>query len=855
LLYELLAGRTPFDTRAIAGQPWEAILRVIREEEPPRPSQCVGALSREQLGDLAARRGEPVQILPRRLRGELDWIVLKALEKDRNRRYSDAHSLALDLRRFLAHEPVSAGPPSAAYRARKFVRKHRGAVAGAAAVLGLLIASVVVSAVLAWRADRERQQAQAAQRAELAQRRRAEATSETLRRRVYAADLNLAYEAFRANNFGRARELLERHWPQPGENDLRHWEWRYLWQQCQSDARLALPPHRRPIRSVALSPDGRWVAWGGEEGVLQVWEVATRREVTHLGEDAGDPAIVAFSPRGDQLAASVRKGLVKLWAAGAWTETARLPHDGWVRALAFSPDGAWLACMGDDRRIDLWDLAQTNRIARTSISPLRDTTRGRLAFSPREPWLAVGETDGRIRLLELPTLAERASFPGMGEGITALAFSADGRTLASGCGFNDFSIWLWDADTGALNGKFDGHAGWITDLAFSADGRTLASAAVDQTIRLWDVRRETPESPAVPGRSPALQLKGRTVLRGHQHEVRALALSSNGQTLASGSRAGEILLWDAAPAAPVETTPVASESIRDASFSPDGRTIAAWHWDGGLSLRNTTGLDPPRRLTELGTNHYGVHFSPDGKWLAAGTRVGVIRLLDATTLREARAFHGEEMDRMLPIGFGGEGRIFLGVARVIPQPRCYLWEVVTGRKLTAWPIRAENHQVELSPDGRLVATGDHDGLLQLWDAATGRELKQAPAHRTGIVSVKFSPDNQQLASGSAYGDVTLWDVQTLTPLATLRGQSGSIYSLAFSPDGRRLVTGGNWQHAVQFWDVATRQMVATLPAPGAQHEAVRFSPDGHALLTVNSLGALNHWRAPSFEEIAAKPRE
>ncbi len=172
LLYELLTGTTPLEKKRFAEAAWEEICRVIREEEPPRPSTRLS--SSDALPSIAARRHTEPAKLARFVRGELDWIVMRALEKDRNRRYSTANAFARDVQRYLADEPVEACPPSAGYRLRKFARKHRSGLTAAAAFGALLTAGVVVSTWQAVRATQAERAAVAARDAEAAQREEAE---------------------------------------------------------------------------------------------------------------------------------------------------------------------------------------------------------------------------------------------------------------------------------------------------------------------------------------------------------------------------------------------------------------------------------------------------------------------------------------------------------------------------------------------------------------------------------------------------------------------------------------------------------------------------------------------------------
>ena len=270
LLYEMLTGRTPFDARELWESGLDGLRRTIREEEPAPPSTRLRLLpATEQTTSAQRQQVEPAR-LSSLLRGDLDWIVMKALEKDRTRRYATANELAQDLRRYLENEPVLARPPTAMYRFQKLVRRNKLVFAGAGAFAAALLIGAAVStwqffeksAAYRRAVNAEQEQNRLRQEADRA-RQSAEGQADSAQRQAYAADMNLAQEALAMNNLGRAQELLNRHRPsRPGpavanpssslassspnpqpvhpQRDLRHWEWRYLWQQCQSDALFTL---------------------------------------------------------------------------------------------------------------------------------------------------------------------------------------------------------------------------------------------------------------------------------------------------------------------------------------------------------------------------------------------------------------------------------------------------------------------------------------------------------------------------------------------------------------------------------------------------------------------------------------
>src|SRR5262245_29612631 len=223
LLYELLVGRPPLDTKELMSGGFDEIRRRIKEEQPAKPSTRLRTLEGAEKTTAARHRKIRPEQLSSELRGDLDWIVLKALEKDRTRRYETANGLASDLKRHLNNEPVTARPPSTAYRFHKAWRRNKLAYAVGLAVAGALVLGIVVSVWQAARATRS-QQSEAKQRAiadqslkrEAELRVRAQAQELAARQRAYASDLNLAQQALALNNLGRARELLERQRPQSG---------------------------------------------------------------------------------------------------------------------------------------------------------------------------------------------------------------------------------------------------------------------------------------------------------------------------------------------------------------------------------------------------------------------------------------------------------------------------------------------------------------------------------------------------------------------------------------------------------------------------------------------------------------
>ncbi|MCH8192528.1 MAG: protein kinase, partial [Planctomycetes bacterium] len=474
LLYKLPTGSTPFDTQELMRSGLDEMRKIIREREPYRPSNKIGTLSDKDRTTTAHCHATELPKLLSILRGDLDWIVMKCLEKDRTRRYDTANGLAMDLKRHLNHEPVVARPPSAVYRIQKAWRRNQLAfTSGVVIGLSVLLALVVSSWSLvserearfneetqrkvadAQRIVAEQQRAASAMNALEAARQRqlaetnqavAEANAREARRNLYAADMNLAHAAMRASNFGRAATLLARHIPSEGEEDLRHWEWRYLWQQIQGDELYALATFEHHVFTLDHSPDGRHLAIALFDGRILIWDLRKNEQVASLAEKSGTIAKCLYSPDGSTVIGYPRDGgSIRRWNAHTYKEQTPLglpisSEDYGVRNMAFSPDGRLVAAFAGfhDEETDewgdqviVWD-ANASDVLWTQSAPITGPSahHDAVCFSADGDKLFVGERNGRIiRYDGLTGTHEFDWLAHPGWGITALAGSPNGAYL------------------------------------------------------------------------------------------------------------------------------------------------------------------------------------------------------------------------------------------------------------------------------------------------------------------------------------------------------------------------------------------------------------------------------------------
>jgi WD40 repeat protein/serine/threonine protein kinase len=780
LLYELLTGTTPFDRERLKEADYDEIRRIIREEEPPRPSTRVSTLGQAALTVSARRESDP-QGLCRLLRGELDWVVMKCLEKDRNRRYESASSLAQDIGRYLRDEPVQACPPSAGYRLGKFLRRNRGAVVAASLVLLALAGGGIGAAFGSVEAWKERevtslwQQAEAARAGEANAKREAEDAREKLAAAEYGRTMQVAHQEWRDNNVRACLALLD-----GTRADLRGWEWRYVHRLCHSEI-LTLNALAfgsvGTVLSTAFSADGTRVVLGCADELAKVFDARTGAPLLACRGHTAGVGSAAFSPDGGRLVTGSYDGTAKIWDArtGAELHTLKVPA-GAIMSASFRPDGALVL---------------------------------------------TGHEDGTARLWDAGTGLEVLPLKGHGGSVRSAAFSPDGARVVTAS--EDGTARVWDASNGALVRTLHGHTQQVMAAAFSPDGSRIVTASYDRTARLWDAR------------TWALLL----TLRGHTDFVHAAAFSPDGARVVTGSWDRTARVWDARTGAAIFTLKGDTDGVTSTSCSPDGtRILTGSHgltakvWDAKGSLENHTAEQAAEERIDrvpLQGRPRDIRlaiFSPDRTRMLTAGQDRRVRLWDARTGAELFTLTGHT-EVLTSASFSPDGT---RIATAGYDGMVWVWDAAKGAEILVLKVDAKPaYSPCFSPDGKRIVAGAYDGTTRVWDASSGADLLTLRGHTGPVVSAAFSADASRIVTGSWDHTAKVWDATSGAELLTLRGHTEYVISAAFSPDGSRIVTAGQ-DHTARVWDAKSGAEVLTLKDPDGVGPA-SFSRDGSQVLT------------------------
>ena len=677
-------------------------------------------------------------------------------------------------------------------------------------------------------AEAEKQREEAVSQREFAdeQRNRAEQQEQANRRLLYTAHMPLAQQAYEDTDIQAMEGLLNSHVPKAGQEDLRGFEWYYLWRLIHSGQIISR--RNGAVYSVAFSPDDTTLAIGGEDQTVTLWDLKTRYERAAFKMPGGVIYSLAFSPNGKTLAVASGQ-TVELRDAATNQKTATLlGHTDAVRSVVFSRDGKLLATGSNDGTVILWDLNKGQ--AQNTLKGHRGFV-GSVAFSPDGKRLATASYDNSAKLWDVATGVEVATLTGHNDVVYCLAFSPDGRRMITG----GKDIRVWDVATHQRLAILKGHRSIVQCLMFSPDGKILAAAGMDNVVILWDVATQ----------------QELTTFKGHTTTIWSLAFSNDGKTLATGSQDHTARLWDVGSGREEQAYWRDRRGFKPLRFSPDGQILAMRSED-----EKTLKLYDVIRRQELGifkvrvsTISTSVAISTQERTVAVGIDDNSVILWNADARKRLPTLKGHG-GSISAVAFSPDGKT---LATGSYDQTAKLWDVATGRLLTTFTgHKGAIKVIEFSKNGRTLVTGALD-IVKVWDVTTGRQTVTLLGHLKPVWASAFSPDGKTLATVSDDETVKLWDVAIGQELATFKAHKMTVISVAFSPDGKRIATGSA-DNTVKLWDLVTGQSLITLKAHTSAVTSVVFSADGKTLGSISLGGNVRLWHAAADLEVKEQAR-
>lgn len=839
LLYELLTGSTPFDAKELLEAGIDEMRRTIREHDPVRPSTRLATLQGEELTTTAKRRNVETGQLMNQLKGDLDWIVMKCLEKDRTRRYETANGLAADIKRHLNYEPVTARPPSVGYRCQKAFRRNKLAFTAAGAVAITLVVGVVVSSSQAFRANRASRVALAAQQEaeesrgkEAEQRLAAEEAAEKARANeaetrllAYVSDSRVAQIALGEGHRNYARTLMSRYIPKAGETDLRGVEWRYLWDASNSDE-LATFKHPAIVPKAVVSRDGRWLATSCFDQKVRVWDLkrgTLQWEKFCRYSNPQSVSTIAVSPFSDLVVATGSDGMTQFRIEsgeevdhspgryGSVYEAEGVPE------LFIGGKGEWkFASLADGRWVERrWsELASIKNLQYHSWA-----SAGRLG-----EWVVI--TPQGLGKVKEGTGTDY--LPLMVNVPVAVAASKLGRWAVVGGENGEVQVYrLTEAFTNSIYSKvIKAHPNWVLGLAFSPDEKLLATGGNDQLIHLW----ELPDEGAEPRRVRTLQ--------GHNNEIWWLTFDAAGQKLYSAGKDATARVWSLQDADQRQVSVVLPPNSIAGEWEPNSRSFwtasgsgAISSWDASSGTKLSEWMLPPgwQRPFAMGVYAWPVACGPRG--IAFADTNGVARVADARSGKILSSFAVGDEASIVAAGSPDGRWLITHPSRSQETQELTCWEVSTGTKAFSWNGSGgiPGAAWAFSGNGEWLSVSGPAFQVIIFDLKTKAQVAKLPPAGWFVSAAAFSPDSTLIAVGSQDASLRIFSTSDWKLVREIQGHLSGIHRLGFSRDGKTLMASDD-NLVTRFWHVATGRELLRFDG-AARLNGNQLSPDESMMLT------------------------
>ncbi len=613
---------------------------------------------------------------------------------------------------------------------------------------------------------------------------------ETNRQQLYAAEMNLAAQAWEDAGIQRMTDLLDNHIPGTGEKDLRGFEWFYLWGLANSELRsfqnqtstYAISPYLRS--SVIFFPDNRRLATSGFGPAVRILDILTGKQLTLFTSQNRTVWSIDLSPDGRYLAFSGEDPDVEIRDTQTRQPICTLKgHSSSIHSIRFSSDGAMVATAGKDNTAKLWNVTSCQYIM-TLTHPAPVVSVG---FSPDGRLVASGAGDYLTRIWDSTTGRELRALKGQKDPIFGLDFSPNGKYLVTGAG--DGTLNIWDLSTVDLYSHAEQvitkqperkiiHNANPLNVKYSPDGSKIAVAGIDRIARIYS--------------STNLELLNE--FKGHGLGINSVAFSNNGRILASSGKDGIVKLW--AAESNQETTMPLIGAIMSMVFTSDNRYLLAASWLSNVIVFDTFNQSIIKEFPGRGGGTVAISISPDQTKLITTNNDFSISVVDIETEKHLLTLKGHTA-LVGPPSVSNDNRYLVSGSE---DHTVRLWDLVTGKELYVFKAhKDEISKVVFAPDGKHLATASGDGTVIIWDIIS-KQYFSIFTNPAAVGSIAYNTDGRLLAVATADGLIRCLDVTNGKIIKSFKGHHGLITNMEFFPDGTRLVSG-SFDGTLKIWDV------------------------------------------------------
>ncbi len=540
-------------------------------------------------------------------------------------------------------------------------------------------------------------------------------------------------------------------------------------------------------------------------------------------------------------------------------------HQGWIRAVAVTPNGKYAVSGSDDCTIRIWSL-ETGKLVRT-LEGHNNWVRA-VAVMPNNKYVVSGSYDHTIRVWNLETGELIRVLKGHEDGINALAVTQNGKYVVSGSW--DCTIRIWDMETGNLTRVLKGHKRRVNTVTVTLNGKYIVSGSNDRTIRFWNLETGKLEK----------------TLEGLKEEVTAVTVTPNGKHIVSGLHDCTIRIWNMETCELEKTLEGRGGWVHDVSVTPSGKYAISAFTDNTIQIWNLETGEPIKTIEGHKDEVTAVAVTPNGKYLVSGSDDQTIRIWDLETGIINRTIEGHK-DSVNTVTVTPNGKYIVNGSsdrsiRIWDMETCELIKTLEGHKdsvkavaitpngnyavsvsgdniICIWNLEtseltmvlkehlASVNAVGITPNGKYVISGSNDRSIRIWDLETGKLTRSLEGHRASINSIAVTPNGKHIISGSDDRTISIWDLETGELVRTLNNyEQGWVSAVAVTPNGKHIVSGSSDQN-IRIWDLETGKLTRTLKGHVSLITTIAITPNGKQLVSGSRDCTIRIWNLKTGE--------